>query len=536
MDDSRREPGYVTDLEFRQLAESSGILIWETDSKGRYTYISRQVSVVLGYSPAEIIGNDLSYFLSFGLDEEQAELVSGKFEARKCFDKLEITIRRKDGQQTFLEISAMPRLDEKGGFRGFIGVMKDTTGYRLAENKLRSNQEFIKSIIQNSAVATFVITSEHKVIYWNRACEELTGTKAVDVINTGMHWTAFYKSPRPCVADIIIDGNVGDMSKLYPVQAQSELIEGGLHSEGWYIDLGGKDRYIIFDAAPIYDADGNVVAAIETLHDISESKKAQEELAEAYRQLKVYQSQLIQAAKMDTVGTLASGVAHEVKNPLAVILQGVEYLFHSVPLDHADNRLVLGYISEAVGRADRIIKGLLDFSSLTEMRVEPEQIEGVIDSALLLVKNSLDRKKIKVFKWFAPGLPAAKIDRNKFEQVLVNLLVNAIDAMPEHGEVSIKAYGSTISGANGVTGEAGDGTFEPGSRVAVLEIEDSGPGIPEENLEKVFDPFFTTKRQRGGSGLGLSIVRNIIDMHGGKISVDNRKDARGVRVKIILKT
>lgn len=526
----------VPSSDFRQLAESSGVLVWESDCENRCTYISPQVSGLLGYEAPEITGRDIAGSAFPGLDRENSGLLTGKLTDKEAFFRLGVTGKKKDGSAVFLEISAIPRLDENGAFRGFSGLVRDVTGYKRAESELRSNQEFIKSIIQNSAVATFVITAGHKVIYWNRACEELTGTKAEDVINTDLHWTAFYKAPRPCAADVIIDGNFGDMPKLYPVHSRSELIKGGLHSEGWYINLGGKDRYIIFDAAPVYGADGKMVAAIETLHDISESKKAEEALAEAYGQLKVYQAQLIQAAKMDTVGTLASGVAHEVKNPLAVILQGVEYLSHNIPLDNTDNRMVLGYISEAVGRADRIIKGLLDFSSLNEMRVEPQPLEEVIESALLLVKNALDRKKIRVFKSLAADMPPARIDRNKFEQVLVNLFVNSIDAMPDHGELYIKGYGKPVSGEEEGMDASEEENFQPGSRAAVLEIEDNGPGIPEENLEKVFDPFFTTKRQRGGSGLGLSIVRNIIDMHGGRISVDNRKDARGVRVKIMLET
>ncbi len=534
MDNIENDRGCFKPADFRQLAEISGLLVWETDSEGRYSYVSPKVTALLGFEPGEITGRNIKDFLFFGLDEKQAGPIAAGLSSGEPVPRLEIEGRRKDGGEVFLEISAMPVMDAKGCFCGFNGIIKDITGYKEAENGLRSNQEFIKSIIQNSAVATFVITSGHKVIYWNRACEELTGIKAADVLNTNMHWTAFYKAPRPCVADIIIDGNTGDMSRLYPLQSRSEFIEGGLHSEGWYINLGGKDRYIIFDAAPIYDADGSVVAAIETLHDITESKKAQEELAEAYGQLKVYQAQLIQAAKMDTVGTLASGVAHEVKNPLAVILQGIEYLSHNIPLDNPDNRMVLEFISEAVGRADRIIKGLLDFSSLTEMRIESQPLEAVIDSALLLVKNALDRKKVRVVKNLSPGMPAAMIDRNKFEQVLVNLFMNSIDAVPERGELSIRGYGSAAVPGDGAAGEPAEEDAGADSRAAVLEIEDNGPGIPEENLEKLFDPFFTTKRQRGGSGLGLSIVRNIIDMHGGRISVNNRRDSRGVTVKIVL--
>ncbi|MFA5742546.1 MAG: PAS domain-containing protein [Candidatus Paceibacterota bacterium] len=141
-------------------------------------------------------------------------------------------------------------------------------------------EEQINSIIENSAVATFVIDSGHKVLYWNKACEILTGAVAKDMVGTDNQWKAFYDHQRPCVADLIIDKKPGEMKKLYEVQTDSELVKGGLHAEGWYPNLGGKRKYIIFDAAPIFDKGGNITGAIETLQDVTETKKAEEILRE----------------------------------------------------------------------------------------------------------------------------------------------------------------------------------------------------------------------------------------------------------------
>jgi len=141
-------------------------------------------------------------------------------------------------------------------------------------------EEQINSIIENSAVATFVINSDHEVLYWNKACEMLTGTVSKDMIGTTDQWKAFYDHQRPCVADLIIDNKSGEMHKLYEVQTDSELVIGGLHAEGWYPNLGGKRKYIIFDAAPIVDKEGNITGAIETLQDVTASKEAEEILRE----------------------------------------------------------------------------------------------------------------------------------------------------------------------------------------------------------------------------------------------------------------
>ena len=139
-------------------------------------------------------------------------------------------------------------------------------------------KKLLESIIQKSAVATFVLGGDHKVIYWNEACEELTGVKAKDVVGTDSHWKAFYDRRRPCVADIALYGLSEDFSKLYKTRSKSLLSKEGLHAEDWFLHLNGKDRYLIFDAAPVYDETGEIVAAVETLQDITILKRSEEAL------------------------------------------------------------------------------------------------------------------------------------------------------------------------------------------------------------------------------------------------------------------
>ncbi|MBA4396441.1 MAG: hypothetical protein C0394_03540 [Syntrophus sp. (in: bacteria)] len=157
---------------------------------------------------------------------------------------------------------------------------------KRTEEALKEKDKFMESMVQSSAVATFVINVDHKVIYWNRACEDLTGIKSKDLLGTSDHWKAFYDHYRPCVADIIIDNKLNEMTNLYKVNAKSVLIPDGIRAEGWYPNLGGKNRYIVFDAAPIRDDNGKLIAAIETLQDITKRKQAEDALQEGQRQLK----------------------------------------------------------------------------------------------------------------------------------------------------------------------------------------------------------------------------------------------------------
>ncbi|MFH1974663.1 MAG: HD domain-containing phosphohydrolase [Pseudomonadota bacterium] len=157
-------------------------------------------------------------------------------------------------------------------------LITEITERKHVEEVLNEKDKFMDSMLQNSAVATFVVNAEHEVIYWNRACEDLTGIQSKDLLGTSNHWKAFYDHSRPCVADIIIDNTFNEMTDLYKVYSKSVLIPNGIRAEGWYPNLGGKNRYILFDAAPIRDHNGKITAAIETLQDITERRLAEEQL------------------------------------------------------------------------------------------------------------------------------------------------------------------------------------------------------------------------------------------------------------------
>ena len=124
-----------------------------------------------------------------------------------------------------------------------------------------------------SAVAIFIITPDHEVIFWNRACEILTEITSAEILGTKNHWQPFYRECRPCLADIVIDGTYSHLPELYIKYGKSKLSREGINAEGWYESLGGEKRYMIFDAVPIFNSSGEIMAAIETLHDLTELKQ-----------------------------------------------------------------------------------------------------------------------------------------------------------------------------------------------------------------------------------------------------------------------
>jgi signal transduction histidine kinase len=251
-------------------------------------------------------------------------------------------------------------------------------------------------------------------------------------------------------------------------------------------------------------------------------------------ELRATQMQLIQSEKLDSIGRIAAGVAHEVKNPLMTILTGVKLLSKRLGASDEGTQILLQDMSAAVARADRIIGGLLSYARNQELDATQADLNAIAERALLLVKHGVEKGRIVVRKDLDRLLPPLLLDAFKVEQVFVNLLTNALQAAGEGGEIHVRTSLETMRAGQKHVGRRSGDVYRPGERVAVVRIEDSGPGIPKQSLEKVFDPFFTTKPSGQGTGLGLSVSRQIIEMHGGTIDLANR-DVGGAQATVTLK-
>ncbi|HEX2910249.1 MAG TPA: CHASE3 domain-containing protein, partial [Chloroflexia bacterium] len=188
----------------------------------------------------------------------------------------------------------------------FVLLRRDARERRQSEKLLRTQRELTANLIQNSAVATVGLDTDHKVIVWNKAAEELTGLKAEEVIGTGNHWKGFYNQQRPTLNDILIDGSFELLPEYYDTYAeQSILSTEALHAEAWFNNLGGKRRFVVFDAAPVFDSEGKMLAAITTLQDFTEHKKVEEAMREGEKRFRT----LVQNMQ---VGVLVQGPKAEI--------------------------------------------------------------------------------------------------------------------------------------------------------------------------------------------------------------------------------
>ncbi len=257
-------------------------------------------------------------------------------------------------------------------------------------------------------------------------------------------------------------------------------------------------------------------------------KATMRQLLASRDQLEQAQLGLIQAARFESVATLAAGVAHEVKNPLQIIMMGVDYLDANLPPESGDLVAVVGDIREAARRANAIIREILELSVAAQLDRREADMNAVVERSLALVYYEAQAARVQVVRDLAPSLPLVLIDTVKIEQVLINLFLNSLQAMAQGGRLTVSTRveraREPVPGLGASTvGEGGEHQF------VAVEVRDNGPGIPRELLPKVFDPFFSTKPVGVGTGLGLAVVRKIIDLHEATIELANEAEG-GVRV------
>lgn len=257
-------------------------------------------------------------------------------------------------------------------------------------------------------------------------------------------------------------------------------------------------------------------------------------LKDAEDRLGAMQLHLIEAKKLESLGRMASGVAHEVKNPLGMLQMGVDFFQqHHDPEDTA-SELILKRMREAIDRADGIIRDMVDFSRSGELILRLDNLNEVLETALSLTHHDLTRGKVNVKTDLTEPMPAVKIDRSKIEQVFVNIITNALHAMPDGGDLEIKTYWGEIDDIARDEGLRSLEHLRSGDNVVVVDIRDYGSGIPEEKLDVIFDPFFTTKPTGMGTGLGLAVAKAIVDLHRGLIRIKN-VEPNGVQIQVIFR-
>ena len=245
-------------------------------------------------------------------------------------------------------------------------------------------------------------------------------------------------------------------------------------------------------------------------HVEEELRRSLGDVRQTHAELQRTQVQLIESAKMESVGRLATGVAHEIKNPLMTLSLGADYFLQRKTENQEESQLVQD-MKEAVHRASNFINVLLDYARPRPLQRTSEDINSVIENSLTLVRHQLNKQHVTIVREFDTTLPPLSLDRTRIEHVFVNLFLNAMQAMPPGGTLTVRTFTSHLSGIDCDV-----------PACVIVEVDDTGHGIMPEHMGNLFEPFFTTKPPGQGTGLELAIVRRIMEVHSGSIRLNNR--------------
>lgn len=482
--------------------QSSLDMIISVDGNRKIVEFNRAAEQAFGYSKAEVLGRPIDLLFA---DPSDGTRVAADIRKYGWFAG-ELINKRNNAETFCAYVSAAPLRDANGTVVGGMGISRDITEQKRAEEALR----WLEKAVQTMKLGVTITNTEGEIVYTNPADARMHGYTVEELIGKNVKIFA--------------------ARDLWKPMAPNQMNE----MESWTREsLNSRKDGSIFPvqliSSAVINAAGGTIGIVTLCEDRTERKRVEAEL-------KTTQLQLIQSAKFESVGQLAVGVAHEVKNPLHILLHGLVYLSRA-PLPAGDENvaLVLGKMDNAVKRADRVIKGLLDFSAPSATELTPSELNAVVEESLLLVNHELVRAHVTLVKELEEALPVLKLDRQKIEQAFVNLFINAIHAMPAGGTLTVKTYAEWPTEFGPDVGRRRTDQFRIGETRVVAEVLDTGTGIPTETLDRLFDPFFTTKPPGQGTGLGLSVTRKILELHQGTIEISNRQEG-GVRVTLTFKT
>jgi len=444
-----------------------------------------------GYTASEIIGQHFSRFYTeedraAGLPQRALEisLREGKFEG-------EGWRLRKDGTRFWTHAIIDPIRTSSGQLLGFAKITRDLTERKRRDDELKRHEEQFRLLVQGvTDYAIYFLSPEGLVTNWNLGAERIKGYAPPEII--GQHFSRFYTEE---------DRAAGEPQRAL----KTALAEGRFEREGWRLRKDGTRFWAHIVIDPIYD-DGAHIGFAKITRDISDRRKIQQELDAA-------REALFQSQKMDAIGQLTGGVAHDFNNLLMAVLGSLELARKRM----ADDPRVTPLIDNAVQAARRgaaLTQRMLAFARRQELDLKPIDLRDLVKNMTELLQRSLG-PEVFIDTRFPPDLERVRADANQMEMALLNLALNARDAMPKGGLLMIAAHAQTI----------GDGhaTGLPAGRYVCLAVADNGEGMDEDTLRHALEPFFTTKGVGKGTGLGLPMIHGLAAQSGGKLVLKSLK-------------
>ncbi|HWQ18451.1 MAG TPA: PAS domain S-box protein, partial [Methanotrichaceae archaeon] len=492
------------EAQYRALVEQIPAVTYTADLDEASTtlYISPQIESILGFSPEDYRADPDIWRKRLHPDDRDRVLAQLKqgHASNQPF-KSEYRMIARDGQIVWLSDEAVAVRDSTGKPLFLQGVMADITERRQTEAKLNESERRLADIINFLPDATLVIDKEGKVIAWNRAIEAMTGIKAEEILGKGNYEYAipFYGERRPILIDLVLKPHAEIEKEYTHLRRQHETLTGGAYMPV----LKGGGIFLVGSAAALYDSDGNISGAIESIRDVTENKHA----AEALRKSK----EAAEAAAIAKSEFLAN-MSHEIRTPMNAVIGMTGLLLNSdlnpdqmecVEMIHSSGEALLSVIND-----------ILDFSKIDSGKMglerQPFDLRSCVKESLDMMGPKAAEKGLNLTCIINDSVPITILsDPTRLRQILINLLSNAIK-FTEKGEVEVSIASLAI---------------EHGKSTLHIAVRDTGIGIPQERMDKLFQSFsqvdMSTTRKYGGTGLGLAISKRLIETMGGGIWVES---------------
>jgi PAS domain S-box-containing protein len=467
---------------YRMLVETMTEGLGVQDENGLWTYVNDRLCEMLGRFHGEIIGHPVTEFL----DEANQSILKEQMEIRREGDSspFEITWTRADGRKMTTLVSPKPIFDSGGQFRGSFAVTTDITERKQMQDKIRNAAEEWQTTFDSIQDLVMILDPEFKLVrvnaatlsFFNLPLEKVLGKHCYDL----MHGTR--EPVKTCPFAKMLETKTHEETELYDDKT---------------------DAWLHVSVDPVFDDKGQIIRVIHTVKDVTASKQAE---AEAFRARR----ELLRMERLSRMGELTASLAHELNQPLTAILSNAQAALRFLQSENPDlNELrdILQDISSDDKRAGSVIRSLRAMMKQEEREREPLSINELVREVVSLFHSEAVLRNVSIDMEFTESLPTVLADKTQLQQVVLNLMMNATEAMDHEAPESRKLFLKTRRADHGAIQVA---------------VRDRGPGIEEEKLDRVFQPFFTTKG--AGLGMGLSISRSIIEAHGGRLWAENNRD------------